>query len=305
MAIDYEVEYNNRARVPEHPADLRALAARRRRLSRRGDEGRPRRARPEVRPVAAPDHRPVQARSGGKHRPARAVHSRRLLALAGAFELQPDGARHERARRHRRGVGLRSCAAGFDRRDHRADAAGLPVSVEALQQAHHGERPFRRRPSRRLHGRDRLEGARRRARRPISCRSAMRSPGCSISSRCCISPSTPTSSSTRPRRAASRRCSGRWRRAACSTPWSAATKSLGIPAAEQDHRRRLGRAGVETRYEAMPGTNHFTVCDPMTDPDSAMTKRLVELAKRQRSEPVAPGEHRGQRRADQRRPPRA
>ena len=38
--------------------------------------------------------------------------------------------------------------------------------------------------------------------------------------------------------------------------------------------------GVETRYEAIPGMNHFTVCDPMTDPDSAMTKRLVELAQR-------------------------
>ena len=38
--------------------------------------------------------------------------------------------------------------------------------------------------------------------------------------------------------------------------------------------------GVETRYEAIPGMNHFTVCDPMTDPTSAMTKRLVELARK-------------------------
>ena len=37
--------------------------------------------------------------------------------------------------------------------------------------------------------------------------------------------------------------------------------------------------GVETRYEAIPGMNHFTICDPMADPDSAMTKRMVELAK--------------------------
>ena len=35
--------------------------------------------------------------------------------------------------------------------------------------------------------------------------------------------------------------------------------------------------GVETRYEAIPGLNHFTVCDPMLEADSAMTKRLVEL----------------------------
>jgi arylformamidase len=39
-------------------------------------------------------------------------------------------------------------------------------------------------------------------------------------------------------------------------------------------------AGAETRYEAIPGMNHFTVCDAMTDPGSAMTRRLVELAKR-------------------------
>jgi arylformamidase len=38
--------------------------------------------------------------------------------------------------------------------------------------------------------------------------------------------------------------------------------------------------GVETRYEPIPDANHFTVCDPMTDPDSAMVRRLVELARR-------------------------
>jgi acetyl esterase/lipase len=36
--------------------------------------------------------------------------------------------------------------------------------------------------------------------------------------------------------------------------------------------------GVETRYEAVPGTNHFTICDAMLDPDSAMTQRLAVLA---------------------------
>jgi arylformamidase len=41
-----------------------------------------------------------------------------------------------------------------------------------------------------------------------------------------------------------------------------------------------GKRGVETRYEAVPGKNHFDICDPMSDPNSAMTKRMVELAKR-------------------------
>ena len=36
--------------------------------------------------------------------------------------------------------------------------------------------------------------------------------------------------------------------------------------------------GVETRYEEIRGANHFTALDPLSDPDSAMTKRVVELA---------------------------
>jgi len=38
--------------------------------------------------------------------------------------------------------------------------------------------------------------------------------------------------------------------------------------------------GVETRYEVIPGMNHFTICDAMTNPDSAMTMRLVALCAR-------------------------
>jgi arylformamidase len=38
--------------------------------------------------------------------------------------------------------------------------------------------------------------------------------------------------------------------------------------------------GAETRYEAIDGKNHFTICDGMTEPGSAMTDRLVQLAKR-------------------------
>jgi arylformamidase len=41
-----------------------------------------------------------------------------------------------------------------------------------------------------------------------------------------------------------------------------------------------GEKGVETEYVAVPDTNHFTVLDPLADPDSAMTKRLAELVRR-------------------------
>jgi arylformamidase len=38
--------------------------------------------------------------------------------------------------------------------------------------------------------------------------------------------------------------------------------------------------GVETRYDAIPGANHFTICDAMSDPKSAMVERLAELSRR-------------------------
>jgi arylformamidase len=38
-----------------------------------------------------------------------------------------------------------------------------------------------------------------------------------------------------------------------------------------------GKAGVATRFEAVPGANHFTVIEPLADPDSAMVERLTEL----------------------------
>ncbi len=41
-----------------------------------------------------------------------------------------------------------------------------------------------------------------------------------------------------------------------------------------------GKAGVVTRYEAVPGTNHFTVLDALVDPQSTMVARLATLAHR-------------------------
>ena len=38
------------------------------------------------------------------------------------------------------------------------------------------------------------------------------------------------------------------------------------------------RQGVETRYEEIPDANHFTVIDPLADPGSAMTKRVAQMA---------------------------
>jgi arylformamidase len=41
-----------------------------------------------------------------------------------------------------------------------------------------------------------------------------------------------------------------------------------------------GKAGVSTRYETVAGANHFTVLAPLTDPASPMVRRLASLAGR-------------------------
>lgn len=40
------------------------------------------------------------------------------------------------------------------------------------------------------------------------------------------------------------------------------------------------RKNVSTEYVAVPAANHFTVVDPLADPGSTLTKRLVEFARR-------------------------
>jgi arylformamidase len=39
-----------------------------------------------------------------------------------------------------------------------------------------------------------------------------------------------------------------------------------------------GENGVTTEYVVVPDTNHFTVLDPLLDPESRMTRRLMDLA---------------------------
>jgi arylformamidase len=41
-----------------------------------------------------------------------------------------------------------------------------------------------------------------------------------------------------------------------------------------------GKAGAQTRFEAIAGKNHFTVIDAMPDPQSPMVGRLAELAQK-------------------------
>jgi arylformamidase len=43
---------------------------------------------------------------------------------------------------------------------------------------------------------------------------------------------------------------------------------------------RWGAAGIATRFAVVPGANHFTAVAPLADPQSSMVARLIELAKR-------------------------
>jgi len=47
----------------------------------------------------------------------------------------------------------------------------------------------------------------------------------------------------------------------------------------RDMADQWGAKGVETRFEALPGLNHFTVLEPLTDPDSPLVKRIADLAR--------------------------
>jgi arylformamidase len=47
-----------------------------------------------------------------------------------------------------------------------------------------------------------------------------------------------------------------------------------------------GARGVATRYEEIPGANHFTVVDPLSDAGSPMVARLTELAKQVKAIPL-------------------
>jgi arylformamidase len=48
----------------------------------------------------------------------------------------------------------------------------------------------------------------------------------------------------------------------------------------RDMAARWGEAGAETRFEALPGLNHFTVLDPLFDAQSTLVRRLADLAHR-------------------------
>ena len=49
------------------------------------------------------------------------------------------------------------------------------------------------------------------------------------------------------------------------------------PASVTEDAETWEKAGAHARYQEIPGTNHFTVLDALSDPDSEMVRRIVEL----------------------------
>lgn len=61
--------------------------------------------------------------------------------------------------------------------------------------------------------------------------------------------------------------------------WVGANESPAFIRQSREMAAAWGGKGVETHVELLDGLNHFTVLDPLRDPQSALVRRLVELAK--------------------------
>ena len=274
-AIDYEVEYNNRARVPEHPAILarwqRDAAAFR----------------------AAHKHSELGLAYGKSERqkidlfwPGAARDARIVLFIHGGYwrALERESFSHLAAGANARGLAF--AATGYDL----CPKVTISEIIEQVREAasflgrRHGGpivdlRPFRWRASGRLPGRHRLEEARCEAPgRSHAHRSLDLGPVRShaapadqherrLAARCGRGAAHLADFLARAARRPRLRCLGRGGR------------ESGVPAPEPDHRRCVEEEGLATRYEAVAGANHFTVLDPLAQPDSPLTARLVELAR--------------------------
>jgi arylformamidase len=61
--------------------------------------------------------------------------------------------------------------------------------------------------------------------------------------------------------------------------WVGGDESAEFLRHSRDVSEKWGGKGVKTRYVEVSGANHFTVLDPLAEPKSSMTARLVELVK--------------------------
>ena len=257
--IDYEAEYNNRARVPEHPEifarwtreaeDYRGEAMQERRAGELGlNYGSTPRQFIDL----------FSPRTDG-HTAARAVHPRRLLALARSVAVQPHGARAQRARRHGRVVGYDLCP--------------QVTIADIIEEIRHACLFLWRRTGQRLMVYGHSAGGHLAAAMVATDWHELypKTPADLVPAAYSISgvfDLTPLVEITMNAGLAARRgerarglaavLAGR-RRAAPSTPWWAGWNRASSCARAGSSRETWGKEGAATAIEAIPGTNHFTV----------------------------------------------
>ena len=173
----------------------------------------------------------------------------------------------------------------------------------SVQQAHHGERAFRRRASRRLHGGDRLEGAR------ASAPADLVPVGYAISGLFDLAPllHLATNADFKLDAAEARRISPLFWPVARGRVLDAVVGGdgiVGVPAASQDHRRRVAREG---RRDPLRGGARHEPFHGLRSDDRAGQRHDEALGGMAKPdlEPILPGEHRRQRGADHDNEPRA
>ena len=243
MAINYEVEYDNRARVPEHPEIFARWSARRRPIARR-------RAAPSSASPTAPRRARPSTSSRPRRRTARAVHPWRLVALAASRPVSArwpgDRTRTACPSPSPATISARTCRSppssnrcarpAFFCGASRGSASWSTVIPPAGIWPPAWSRPTGRRS--------------RPTRRPIWCPPATRSPACSIWRRSPRSPSTRISTSTRKSRAA---CSPLYWRVPAGRTLDAVVGALELSEFLRQSRTvaEAWRQGLaQTRYEA-------------------------------------------------------
>ena len=219
MPIDYDAEYNNRARVPEHPEIFARWA----------------RAAEDYRAEAMKERRAELGLSYGSSlrqfidlfSPRPGVVAPLALFVHGGYWRSLDPSMFSHMARGLNAHGVAVAVVGYD-------LCPEVTIAEIIDQIRHACLFLWLRTGQRMmiYGHSaggHLAGAMVATdwqaliprRRPISCRRPIRSPVCSISRRSSGLRWRRTCASTRPRPAACRRCSGRRRRGARSTPLSA------------------------------------------------------------------------------------
>ena len=282
MAIDYEKEYDNRGRVPEHPeifARWQREAAAFREAALDADLGNPYGPSPRQTIDLFP------AKDDDDLFPAKDDDASTPLALFihGGWWRSLEPAMFSQMAAGPNAKGVTVAVAGYDLCPQVTIAAiiaqmrtacllwSTAIPPAGISQPACWRRIGRRSPP---------------TRRLIWCRVPMRFRACSISRRWSIFQSIRTCGSTRRKRGAFRRFIGGrvsplyWR-----VPASRVFDTVVGALESSEFLRQSGaiaeawRLGMaQTRYEKIAGKNHFTVVDALTDPGSAMTRRVSDLA---------------------------